>query len=243
MEQLKSDLKAVVELNPEHVSAYGLTVEKGTPFYSQYRKGSLELPPEELILSMMEELNSFLPTCGYKRYEISNFSERGREARHNMAYWNGDDYLGLGAGAHSFCARYEDSMREGGTRWSNFALPEKYMQEAQTHGRAEGWRDVLSKEDLVFEFFFLGLRKITGVPLGQFEEWFGFPVTDVYGTVIEVLSDQALLQRTGDFLALSEKGLLLADSIIENFASPGRTLRKAVKKKTLSVFEPQAANG
>jgi len=220
LEQVRADLKQIMRLDPQHVSAYGLTIEKGTSFYSQYKKGLIKLPSEEEVVSMMNEISSFLSSCGYKRYEISNFAERGFEARHNLTYWNGGDYLGLGAGAHSFLASYKDGLRHSGVRWANYALPNKYCKQAAATGEAQSWSESLSTTDLMFEFFFLGLRKINGVSCSEFEALFGTSIDKVYPALLEVLADQNLLKRNGDFLALSEEGLLIADSVIENFAAP-----------------------
>ena len=90
---------------------------------------------------------------------------------HNMNYWHGADYLGLGAGAHSFCASEADGRRGGGVRWANVALPDQYIADASSTGKAEGWHEDLAVRELVFEFFFLGLRKLCGVDLAQLWIW------------------------------------------------------------------------
>ena len=223
LEQLARDLKEAVRLDPRHVSAYGLTVEKGTPFYSRYSRGKLKLPDEETVLAMMRETKSFLAACGYRRYEISNFSEPGHEARHNLVYWGGGDYLGIGAGAHSLLVEYQGERRRSGRRWANFPLPNAYMSHASAHGQAESWRDTLTEKDLMFEYFFLGLRKAEGVSLAQFERFFGQKADNLYGAVMQVLVEQGLITREDDRAALTDRGVELADSVIENFISPDRS--------------------
>ena len=217
LEQVKADIARLILLRPEHVSAYGLTVEKGTPFYVEYRKGQLTLPDEELVMAMMKEVDRGLRQAGFERYEISNFSRPGREARHNLVYWEGGDYIGVGAGAHSFVAEYEGELRLKGNRWANFALPEKYIQHCTAFGHAESWKEDLFPPDLMFEYFFLGLRKIRGVSCAEFGRLFGSSVEQVYPEVLQILFDENLLRRDGDYLRLTEQGLLLADSVIENF--------------------------
>lgn len=214
---VRSDLQQVVRLDPSHVSVYGLTIEKGTPFYQSYKRGDFSLPDEDALIAMTEEINSFLASCGYQRYEISNYALQGRAARHNLAYWNAEDYLGLGAGAHSYTSLY-DSAEAKGVRWSNFALPKKYITEASAHGRADSWQETLEKAGLIFEFFFLGLRKIEGVRFSVFESRFGASIFRYYPTLMKVLVSQKLLQINDDFLSLTPQGLLLADSVIENFS-------------------------
>lgn len=219
---LRHDLAYAMKLAPTHISAYGLTIEKGTPFFVNYKKGSLKLPKEGIVLAMIEELNGFLELCGLRRYEISNYARAGFEARHNCAYWNGDDYLGLGAGAHSFTR--STGIDTPSIRWSNFAFPTKYMKEVIARGTGVGWSDSLAKKDEVFEFFFLGLRKTEGVSDTLFREQFGASISDLYPARIEVLTEQGLLEWRGEYLALTSKGYLLADSVIEEFVETERDL-------------------
>jgi oxygen-independent coproporphyrinogen-3 oxidase len=219
LELFEDDLDQLLALEPEHVSAYGLTIEKGTPFFQQFRLGLLKLPEEELVVEMMEMLCSRLEVSGLSRYEISNFSLPGREARHNMGYWNGDDYLGIGAGAHSFSVNGSSSLKKRGpSRWSNYALPNKYMSQVTSKGHAESWSDRLKKEDRYFEFFFLGLRKVDGVALEDFQNRFGKSIYDIYPMLMKILSQQGFLQTKEGRISLTEKGLLFADTVIENFA-------------------------
>ncbi|MBX7138063.1 MAG: radical SAM family heme chaperone HemW [Oligoflexia bacterium] len=228
-EQWEAELGAAALLKVDHISAYGLTIEKGTPFYQSYRRGLLRLPPEDAVVSMMELANSTLPELGYKHYEISNFAREGFEARHNLAYWNGADYLGIGAGAHSF-VRCEPPFGDNhGMRWSNFALPNKYIKEVSSHGQAEGWRDTLSKSDAIFEFFFLGLRRIEGVKDSEFKAKFNLEIKQSYPFIIDMLMEQGLVEFESGNLRLSDKGILLADSVIEHFVTePSAELPQAV---------------
>jgi oxygen-independent coproporphyrinogen-3 oxidase len=239
IEEFEADLDALLALEPVHVSAYGLTIEKGTPFFLSYKRGQLHLPSEEHVIQMMESINSRFSLFGLYRYEISNYAIVGREARHNLAYWNGDDYLGIGAGAHSFSARLCKDNNYG-TRWSNVALPAKYIENAIAQGQAEGWRDELDFTSSVFEYFFLGLRKIAGVSKSGFEKRFGCSIESVYPALLQVLADERLLTVNENAIALSEKGLLLADSVIENFAHPerppqGKPLLEVADKNTLQT--------
>lgn len=226
LEEFEADLYAALALEPVHLSAYGLTIEKGTPFHLSYKRGQLKLPPEDTVIKMMGHLESELREHGFQRYEISNFAVIGREAKHNLAYWNGDDYLGIGAGAHSF----NSMINSGGygVRWSNAALPAKYMELAISKGQAEAWSDQLSLESSIFEFFFLGLRKIAGVSLSKFQRRFGCSIDSLYPALLQVLTTEGLVLLDQESLRLSERGLLLADSVIENFAQPENTVSKAL---------------
>jgi oxygen-independent coproporphyrinogen-3 oxidase len=220
MEMLEADLSAYLELAPSHISPYGLTIEKGTPFYTSFRKGIMKLPPEEKVACMMERVNEVLPKAGFHHYEISNFARPGKEARHNLAYWNGTDYLGLGAGSHSCFTEREGGRKISARRWSNYALPNRYMQAAAALGHAEGWHDTLAPKDLMFEFFFLGLRKMDGVKESDFEESFGVPISAAYPEIIQILTAEGLLEILGGKVKLTQRGMLLADSVVENFSSP-----------------------
>lgn len=231
LDMWEEDLRISCDLAPEHISAYGLTIEKGTPFYQSYKRGLLKLPPEQRVLEMMDCCSAMLEVNKYQHYEISNFCKDGQQARHNLIYWNGDNYLGLGAGAHSFLRKQENGKY--GQRWSNFALPNKYMKEAIAQGHAEGWRDELSMQDGMFEFFFLGLRKISGVNFAEFMQRFGIDPKDSCRDIVEMLTEQELLIVEQDNIRLTNHGLKLADSVIEHFvdlnfsATPGLSAKAA----------------
>lgn len=212
---LCADLSGVVSHQVDHCSPYCLTIEKGTEFYVQYKKGKLLVPPEEMLLKMMSEISSYLTKNGFNQYEISNFAKPGKEAKHNMAYWNGDDYLGLGAGAHSY-----KRSELGGRRWANKAIPKEYIQLATSVGVSEAWFEDLDLNARCFEYFFLGLRKIAGVSITQFTEVFGVSPQIAYPHTLDLMLEERLMKIDGDFLALTSKGLMVADSVIENFLSP-----------------------
>ncbi len=220
MDSLNEDLQRYIELGVPHISPYGLTIEKGTPFFNSFRKGLLPLPKEDVIAEMMEEINRFLPIHGIAHYEISNFAQPGFEARHNFAYWNGDDYLGIGAGAHSCITAWDEGKKVSARRWSNYALPARYMKHASSEGKAEGWTDDLAVPDLMFEFFFLGLRKIAGVPIADFSKFFHISVEEAYPALLEILATEGMLASEHGHLKLTPRGLMVADSVIEHFASP-----------------------
>ena len=239
IDDVRADLAAAIKLDPEHLSAYGLTIEKGTPFFISYKKGILKLPKEESVVEMMAEVNGTLELCGLKRYGISNFAKSGYEARHNLAYWRGVDYLGLGAGAHSFCRQAVITAADGAPRtvrrrWSNFGLPARYNSECAAHGHAESWSEEPSLKDAMFEFFFLGLRTIEGVNCQKFYDLFGYEIPSIYPARLEILQDQGLIEFFDGRLALTERGLMLADSVIEEFVEP----EIAIKERTPDVVAP-----
>lgn len=210
-DQIISDLDRIATLSIKHISTYSLTIEKGTPFYQRQERGLLTMPSDEAVTEMMDEITEYLAKYNFNRYEISNYSLDGYHSRHNSAYWEGKDYLGLGAGAHSF-ARGEEGLPA--LRWSNCALPNDYMQRVLVSS-AESWREVLTAEMLQFEYFFLGLRKISGVTLSEFRGRFGESALQKYNGTIQELVHEGLLKRNGDELALTPRGVHIADSVIE----------------------------
>lgn len=234
--ELETDLTRYIALRPEHISAYGLTIEKGTPFYQRYKKGSLILPEENILVGMIEVVNDKLKKQLYERYEISNFARAGFKAVHNMAYWENQNYIGLGAGAHSY--RVQDQKREDpvwGRRYANLADPTLYINKTMSTGRAYAWEELLSKSDAIFEMFFLGLRTSTGVSKDSFAKRFQCDPEDVYPGLIEDLHDQKMLEVTPDTIRLTEAGFLLADSIIEHFTHPATTAPRSMHRSQLNT--------
>ena len=222
----REDLSRALELAPNHLSLYGLTVEQGTPLHAAVARKDIIPVDDELALEMMFTGKQVVTDAGFIHYEVSNFAKPGFESKHNLAYWNGDDYLGLGAGAHSFSRQ---RASQTGVRWSNVLLPEEYMRRARSSGTAEGWRDSLDRKALMFEFFFLGLRKIAGIKLADFEQLFGEPPHKGYENAIKELVAEGLLElvpsrldrgldKSEQRLRISARGLALADSIVARFA-------------------------
>ena len=214
LDDFKTDLNEFLLLKPNHISAYQLTIEKGTPFSFRHAQGELILPPEDTTIEMMSVLKKTLEINGFLQYEISNFAPAGFECRHNQTYWQGDDYLGIGAGAHSFVRSEGNGF---GRRWSNFALPKEYMKQCHMNGAAESWSDALTREGLEFEFFFLGLRKTAGISTQDFQERFGYPIETHYQEPLKKLESDGFIKIKGTNISLTDNGRLLSDSILESF--------------------------
>jgi len=205
------DVAEIVRHAPEHVSAYNLTYEPGTPFHTLRARGALKPLDEEDELWMYQHVRAALADAGYVQYEISNFARPGRAARHNQGYWRGDDALGLGAGAHSFA-----SVPGWGRRWANERVPERYMAGVARGGGAVVTREERSLATATAEFMFLGLRELTGISPGEFATRFGRALEEVYPRVRELCAEELLAIQDGR-LALTERGLLLADSVFTTF--------------------------
>ena len=204
-----ADVAEAVRHAPEHVSAYNLTYEPSTPFHTRRARGELLPLGEDDELWMYQHVRAALADAGYAQYEISNFAHAGRAARHNQSYWRGIPYLGIGAGAHS----YADTPGWG-RRWSNERLPERYI--AAASASAVVSIDDLSYDTAAGEFVFLGLRERAGIDPAAFAARFGRTVETVFPIVSTFCAD-GLLERRDARLALSERGLLVADSIFAAF--------------------------
>ena len=216
LESYKQSLKRVAELvpPPEHISAYSLIIEEGTPFFTAYEAGTLELPEEETEREMYAFTEQFLKEYGYERYEISNYAQRGKECRHNLGYWERKNYLGFGIGAASLV---ENVRFQNGSDLEEYCRnPEESIAEYQT----------LSIQEQIEETMFLGLRKTEGVSAEQFEQMFGVTLEKVYGTVIEKHIQAGLLEwKTANgmsekYLALTTRGLDVSNYCLADFLEP-----------------------
>lgn len=216
-------LKKVLALSPEHISAYSLMIEEGTPFFDwygdedalrrdgremKYARGEknvhLHLPSEEEERKMYEMTEQQLAKHGYHRYEISNYAKPGYECFHNMVYWTRKNYLGLGIGAASFI---------NGERFHN-------TEDLQTYlcGKFEKEdRMVLVQQDCMEEFMFLGLRLIKGVSKREFQLQFGVPIEAIYGEVITKMEKQGLLKRKEGRICLTHRGIDVSNYVMSEF--------------------------
>jgi len=207
-ERWRESLRRALAKDPEHLSTYNLTVEPGTVFEKLRRGGRLTLPPEDLQLELYQEAIHTLTAAGYRHYEISNFAKPGRECRHNLNYWNNGDFLGLGAGA---------SMGLGGRRSKNFNLPSRYIREVLARGHAVESSESPTPREAMEETLMLGLRLLQGLPIRQFEDRFQTSFQTRFGKTAESLLQKGLITLDNERLALSHRGLFLADSVILEF--------------------------
>ncbi|MCC6764399.1 MAG: radical SAM family heme chaperone HemW [Deltaproteobacteria bacterium] len=204
--QWEADVAEIVRFAPEHVSAYNLTYEPGTPFHTLRARGALTPLDDEDELWMYQHARRAFAAAGYAQYEISSFARPGHEARHNQSYWRGVDYLGLGAGAHSY-ARHP----AWGRRWSNERIPERYIA-AVDRGDPTASAETLTFDTAAAEFVFLGLREMRGIEPAAFAARFGTPLEEIHPEIAGLRADGLLVDHGGR-VVLSERGLLLADSI------------------------------
>lgn len=198
------NLRTVAALEPEHISAYSLIVEEGTPF----SKRQLDLPDEDTEYRMYEDVAAVLGEYGYHQYEISNYAKTGLECRHNEGYWQRKDYLGLGLGAASLL---------GKERFTNTADMQEYLQNSGSLEKIRKDREVLTREDEMAEFMFLGLRMTKGISKADFQRCFGCTIESVYGEVLEKYESMELLLEKDGRIFLSREGIHVSNSIMAEF--------------------------
>jgi oxygen-independent coproporphyrinogen-3 oxidase len=214
----RRDLRKLIDLGTDHVSAYGLTYEEGTALTGMLRGGHIEAAPEELELEMFEAGRRMLTAAGFQHYEISNFARPGRRCRHNLTYWTWGDYLGLGAGAHGFAGRATTVGDDApaGHRYANERIPELYMAKAGA-GAATATESV-DRAMAIAEYLMLGLRLLDGIDMAAFRDRFGAELGDTVPAV-EELEQHSLVTTTDGRFRLTGDGLVLADSVISKLAT------------------------
>lgn len=207
MQQVKENVAKALSLDIPHLSLYSLILEHHTVFMNKMRRGKLQLPTEDLEAEMFEYIISEMEANGFEHYEISNFTKPGFESRHNLMYWNNDEYFGCGAGASGYL---------NGIRYRN-RVPIQHYLKAVAEGNARLSEEPLTKEEMMEEELFLGLRKKSGVSVSRFQEKFGLSFESRYGPVVRELQAQGLLVKDKDFVRMTKKGLFLGDSVAEKF--------------------------
>ncbi|HCT92023.1 MAG TPA: oxygen-independent coproporphyrinogen III oxidase [Lachnospiraceae bacterium] len=200
----RQSLETVCALGPEHVSAYSLIVEAGTPFADM----DLDLPDEDAERQMAADAVEILADHGYTRYEISNFARPGFTCCHNIGYWDGTPYISFGLGASSYM---------GQTRWRNTRSMENYLKNVSSPACLRRDVEILTIENRMEEFMFLGLRMTAGVSRSEFAKRFGVSMNEVYGEKIEHFVREKLLTNSGDRVFLTERGLDLANVVMAEF--------------------------
>ncbi|MBQ6468775.1 MAG: radical SAM family heme chaperone HemW [Lachnospiraceae bacterium] len=216
-ERWRETLRTAVSLAPEHLSAYSLILEEGTPFFEEWKKGTLLLPDEESERNMAYEAAEYLGNAGYRRYEISNYSRPGHASRHNIRYWQRKEYYGAGIGAASFL---------GHTRWKNTSEMKKYLAVwgGETERTGPECMDAcredtehLTKKQEMEEFMFLGLRMTEGISAAAFEEEFGVPLREEYGPVLEKYLGEKMLGEKDGRIYLTDRGTDVSNVIMSGF--------------------------
>jgi oxygen-independent coproporphyrinogen-3 oxidase len=198
---------AIADLGVTHLSAYALTIEAGTPFGTLARKGTLPLATDDSVADSFLALDDALAGAGFSHYEISNYAKGGHVAVHNLGYWRGDDYLGLGCGAWGTVTDHA-----GRVRYRNTPSVERYLADPGAH---EAEREPIDAETALRERILLGLRLSSGVDLGRAARALGVePWTAERKRAAERLIDRGRLEQSGELLVIPKSAWLHADGTI-----------------------------
>ena len=212
-EKFLKTLQKVVWLKPNHISAYSLIIEKGTPFYETYKFDAVRqeagmptevLPNEDEVYRIYKLTQEYLMRAGYKQYEISNFAQPGFECEHNIGYWTRRNYLGLGLGAASLMEN---------VRYSNTTDLYEYIDDPTANRMA----DTVSRKAQMEEFMFLGLRMNEGVTREGFLREFGIPIDGIYRDVLERMKEKDLLSVENGQIRLTDRGMDLGNYVMSQF--------------------------
>ncbi|MGX7023401.1 radical SAM family heme chaperone HemW [Vagococcus hydrophili] len=208
LENFEDTLDKALSLDLPHYSMYSLILENKTMFYNWARQGRLHLPGIDVEGDMFEMAIEKMTKAGRHQYEVSNFAKPGMESRHNLVYWNNEHYYGLGAGASGYL---------GNVRYKNHGPIQHYLEPLREDKLPTITVDTLTKTNQMEEQMFLGLRKIEGISIQHFEDKFGSSLDSVYGQTIEKLILDEMLFKSGDKLALTDKGLILGNEVFKEF--------------------------
>lgn len=208
----KNTVKRAVMLKPEHISAYSLIIEEGTEFYELYgsKEGKKLLPDEETDRDMYHATSEILSTYGYDRYEISNYARKGYKCRHNIGYWTGEEYLGLGLGASSYAMNRRFHVERN---------LDNYLHINMQKDITPLYEDIqeLTAKDRISEFMILGLRMTEGVSAEEFRNRFGRDMMEMFYYEFDKHIRHGLLEIDMPYVRLTEKGLDLANVVMQDF--------------------------
>ncbi len=216
-EQTKEDwafnLREALGLRPEHLSLYLLEIKDGTQLYGQIKRGARPRPDDDLAAEMYRMICAATREAGYEHYEISNFASADSKrtslrSEHNMKYWTGAPFYGMGCGAHSY---------DGRDRWMNVLKVESYIERVEAEGLAIAERNALSDEDRAAEALFMQLRLTEGISLSEFYSRYGLDVAERHRSELERLADAGLIEMGDGRLRLTDSGLLLSNEVFVAF--------------------------
>lgn len=210
IQDLKETIEEIVKLAPEHISVYSLILEENTKMEELIENGKLQLPDEEIERQMYWYVKNKLELNGYEQYEISNFSKKGKESKHNTSCWKQKEYIGLGIAAHSYINR---------KRYSNIENLDKYIENIRANEIEKNrvTHEIQTVNEAQKEYMILGLRTIKGVSIQEFKEKYGENPIYLFRKELNKLVNEELLEIDLDFIRLTNKGLDFANLVFEEF--------------------------
>jgi oxygen-independent coproporphyrinogen-3 oxidase len=208
-------LQSAAGFHPEHISAYSLIVEEGTPLAGMVRKGIVTPNPAEEEAGLYQWTMHVLAERGYEHYEVSNYALPGKRSRHNSRYWDHSRYLGFGPSAHSF---WMDETGVSAKRWWNVSNVQDYCTRVRNGNGAKASGEELGRRQLADEHLMLGLRS-TGIRTAMLES-FGFPLTGDQQEILRGLEEQGLVKCAPGLIGLTQAGFPLCDEIVRRLLIP-----------------------
>lgn len=202
-ESFKKNLEIAMMLPINHISIYSLIIEENTPIYNKYKSGEFKEPDEDVDRKLYKYTKEYLTQNGFNRYEISNYARKGYESRHNLKYWNCEEYIGIGLNAHSYV---------NGVRYYNTSDFDKYLS-----GKYRDGEEVLTTEDKMGEYMMLGLRKCEGIDINEFKSLFGRDIKACYGDVVKKFITLNALEMVGGRLRLTDYGMDISNTVMCEF--------------------------
>ena len=207
----QQELSQALAFDPDHLSLYQLTIEEGTAFYQQYQRGKFSLPGEEEAADLFALTQHMTATAGLPAYEVSNHARKGHESRHNLAYWTGLPYVGVGPGAHGRLI----GKKGAAVAHAQVKKPEGWLSQVQKAGFATDYSDAISPQERLTEHIMMGLRLYEGVDLLAVHRSTGIdPKSQLDSQAITALQDSGYLYHTGTRLALTAQGMPLLNTIL-----------------------------
>lgn len=208
LEDWRQTLEKVTAFEPEHLSCYSLKIEEDTVFGDKLEKGELVPIDDDIDREMYGFCKEYLKYRGYGHYEISNFAKPGFKCRHNLIYWSAEEYIGFGAGAHSFFQS---------ARFNNIYDPKEYIDRLKLDGKISENIEFIDRKESMTEFMILGLRLVDGVRMEDFKNRFNEDILNVYGSQIDKMLKKELLTVKGGKIALTSLGLDYANQVFMEF--------------------------
>ncbi len=206
------NLEQVIALDVPHLSTYGLTIEPRTPLYKQVAKGIQRAASDQTLAHMYQQTMDVLRGAGYEHYEVSSFSKPGARSQHNQLYWQHTNYLGIGPAAHSFW----QMPGEPAFRWANIRNLKKYIQWNEKDTPPQAFKESVEKKDLANEYIMLRLRTRDGLDLDTLSSIYDMRLSH---QILHALLDDGLATIQGSTLSLTDRGLLICDTITAKFFS------------------------
>ena len=203
-ESLLKTLQTAISLNPSHISCYSLILEENTPLFDEYENGKFQHTSDDYDRELYALAKDILSQNGYEHYEISNFSKKGFKSRHNLKYWNCDEYIGLGVAAHSYL---------NGTRYYNTSKINEYLN-GNYHSEE---KTILSTQDKISEYIIMRLRLTDGINKDEFKKRFNVDFYESYNDTIDKFINTGFMKYENNCYILTEKGFDISNSIMCEF--------------------------